>query len=309
MAKKTKQIEKPKGAGMSQFFANAFYHSKFMNSVFVVKASGEIVETDEALDSLIRNIKKLTHHGIKVILVYGGGKATDKALTDRGIAIKKENGRRITDAATIEVMKQVICGTLSLKIFSAMAKHRVEGYNLNAIPSDWMDIKLRSKKPINYGFVGDITLARERAVKRLFKVTNFIAVPCLAPTTDGQLCNINADTIATELAICTQADKLLFLSNVDGVLVEGKTAFMITDEEIPDLIEKGIVTDGMRVKMENCARALQEGVKRIHLINGLRENALEKEVFESVGPGTMLITEDEKVKYLNEIEVQKAIGA
>lgn len=296
-------------ARMSNFFTNAFYNSKFQNSVFVIKASGDLIENDDALDSLIRNIKKLTHHGIKIVLVYGGGKATDKALTERGIAVKKENGRRITDAQTIEVMKQVICGTLSLKIFSAMAKHRVEGYNLNAIPSDWMDIVLRPKKPIDYGFVGDIKLARERAVKRLFKVTNFIAVPCLAPTNDGQLCNINADTIATELAICMEAHKLMFLSNVDGVLIDGKTAFMITDGEIPNLIEQGIVTDGMRVKMENCLRALHEGVKRIHLINGLREDALEKEIFEAVGPGTMLITEEEKVKYLNEVEVQKAIGS
>lgn len=301
--------KKKSDAGMSQFFANAFYHSKFMNSVFIVKASGEIVENDDALDSLIRNIKKLTHHGIKVILVYGGGKAVDKALSERGIEIKKENGRRITDADTIEVMKQVICGTLSLKIFSAMSKHRVEGYNLNAIPSDWMDIELRPKKPIDYGFVGDIKLTRERAIKRLFKVTNFIAVPCLAPTVDGELCNINADTIATELAIAAQADKLLFLSNVDGVLIEGKTAFMLTDEDIPALIDKGVVTDGMRVKMENCVRALHEGVKRIHLINGLRPDALEKEIFEAVGPGTMLISEDEKLKYLNEVEVQKAIGS
>jgi len=99
------------------------------------------------------------------------------------------------------------------------------------------------------------------------------------------------------------------LSNVDGVLIDGKTAFMLTDEDIPALIEKGVVTDGMRVKMENCVRALHEGVKRIHLINGLRPNALEKEIFEAVGPGTMLISEDEKLKYLNEVEVQKAIGS
>ncbi|MFN3700172.1 MAG: acetylglutamate kinase [Alphaproteobacteria bacterium] len=295
-------------AHMTRFFANAFYHSKFQNSVFVVKASGDLIEDDNALESLMRNIRKLTLHGIKVILVYGGGKATDKALQQRGIDIRKENGRRITDHATLEVMKEVIGGALSLKIFESLSRHHIEGYSLNAVPADWLDIELRSKKPVDYGFVGDITFARPRAIKRLFKVSNFVAVPCLAPTKDGQLCNINADTIATELAIGAEADKLIFLSNVDGVLIDGKTAFMITDGEIPALIEKGIVTDGMRVKMENCVRALHGGVKRIHLINGLRDNALEKEIFESVGPGTMLITEGEKIRYLNEVEIQKAIG-
>ena len=84
---------------------------------------------------------------------------------------------------------------------------------------------------------------------------------------------------------------------------------MITDEDIPALIANGTVTDGMKVKMENCVRALHNGVKRIHLINGMRDNALEKEIFEAVGPGTMMITEDEKLRYMNEVEVQKAIGA
>ncbi len=302
--------KKPKNAGMTQFFQNAFYHSKFQNSLFVVKASGDLIENDEALDGLIRNIKKLAHHGIKVVLVYGGGKATDKALAERGIEIKKKEGRRITDKATLDVMKETICGTLAMKVYSAMAKHHVEGYSLNAVPADWLRVNLRAKKPVDYGFVGDIDEPRPRAIRRLFKVTNFVAVPCLAHAQDGQICNINADTIATEIAIGTQADKLVFLSNVDGVLnKDGKTISMITDEDIPALIKDGVVTDGMKVKMENCVRALQSGVKRIHLINGMRENALEKEIFEAVGPGTMMISDDEKTRYMNEVEIQKAIGA
>lgn len=294
---------------MSDFFVNAFYHSKFMNSTFIVKASGDLIEDDQALESLVRNIKKLTLHGIKVILVYGGGRATDKALKDRGIETKKEEGRRITDQATLEVMKEIICGSLSLKIYEAMAKHHVEGYSLNAVPSDWLNVELRAKDPVDFGFVGDVKSARTRAIKRLFKVTSCVAVPCLTYADDGQtLCNINADTIATEVAIGAKADKLIFLSNVDGVKKDDETIFMITDKDIPALIEQGIVTDGMQVKMENCLRALKSGVRRIHLINGMRENALEKEIFEAVGPGTMLISEEEKSTYMNEVEIQKAIG-
>ncbi|MFP4313307.1 MAG: acetylglutamate kinase [Alphaproteobacteria bacterium] len=302
-------MTKQQKARLNNFFVNAFYHSKFMNATFIVKASGDLIEDDKALDSLIRNIKKLTHHGIKVLLVYGGGKATDKALEERGIAIQKHEGRRITDDATLGVMKEVVCGRLSLKVSSAMAKHTVEGYSLNAVPQDWMRVQLRPKTPIDFGFVGNIQMTRARGIQRLFKVTNFIAVPCLAHTEDGQLCNINADTIATELAIGIKADKLVFLSNVDGVLKNGKTISMITDKDINDLISDGTVSGGMQVKMENCRRALLEGVKRIHLIDGMKENALEKEIFESVGPGTMIISEAEKEIYMNEVDMQKAIGA
>ncbi len=295
---------------MTNFFTNAFYHSKFMNSLFVVKASGDLIEDDAALDSLIQNIKKLTHHGIKVILVYGGGRATDKALNARGIEINKIQGRRVTDQATLDVMKEVIGGALSMRIYSAMARHSVEGYNLNAVPADWLRVKIRPPVDnVDYGLVGDVESARERGIKRLFKVTNFVAVPCLTHAEDGVIVNINADTIAADLAIGARADKLIYLSNVDGVLKNGKTIFMITDEDIPALIANGTVTDGMKVKMENCVRALHNGVKRIHLINGMRDNALEKEIFEAVGPGTMMITEDEKLRYMNEVEVQKAIGA
>lgn len=294
---------------MTNFFVNAFYHSKFMNSTFIVKASGDLIEDDAALDSLIRNIKKLTHHGIKVLLVYGGGKATDKALKERGIEIKKHEGRRITDEATLNVMQDVICGDLAMKISQSMAKHYVEGYSLNAVPQNWMRVELRPKTPVDFGFVGNIQATRERDIKHLFKVTDFVAVPCMAYTDDGIMCNINADTIATELAIGITADKLIFLSNVNGVLKDGKTIPMITENDIDALIKDGTVSDGMQVKMENCRRALIEGVRRIHLIDGMKENALEKEIFESVGPGTMVISELEKEIYMNEVEMQKAIGA
>lgn len=294
---------------LSNFYVNAFYHSKFMNNTFIIKASGDLIEDENALDGLIKNIKKLTHHGIKAILVYGGGKATDKALNQRGIEIQKHEGRRITDKATLDVMKEVICGTLSLNVYEAMAKNGVEGYSLNAVPSDWMRVQKRPKTPIDFGYVGNIEVTRTRAIKRLFKVTNFVAVPCLAYADDGDMVNINADTIATELAIGVSADKLIFLSNVDGVQKDGKTIFMITDKDINDLIADGTVSGGMQVKMENCRRALSEGVRRIHLINGMRENALQKEIFESVGPGTMIISEEEKGRYMNEVEMQKAIGA
>ena len=105
----------------------------------------------------------------------------------------------------------------------------------------------------------------------------------------------------------TRADKLIYLSDVDGVEVNGETAFIITAEEIPKLISNGTATGGMKVKLENCERALMAGVARIHLISGLRENALKKEIYESVGPGTMLLLEEERHSYMNEIEAQKVI--
>ncbi len=293
---------------LPDFFINAFYESKFRDNLFIVKASGSVIEDDAARDTLIANIRELTLHGIKVILIYGGGHAIDAALEARGIAIKKKNGRRITDAATIQVIREVIGGDLALKVYESMQRNNLAGLSFNAVPADWMSVSMRAKKPVDYGFVGDIKAVSARPALRLLKSADFIACPCLAISDEGSVCNINADTIATQLAAGLKADKLIFMSNVDGVQIKGKTALMVTAEDIPGLIKDGVVTEGMRVKMENCLIALNAGVKRIHLINGLREDALCKEIFESVGPGTMILREEEKDSYMNEVEVQKAIG-
>ncbi len=291
------------------FFINAFYESKFRDSTFVIKAGGQIVDNKDALDNLIANIRELILHDIKIVLIYGHGKIVDRAVEERGVGGKRENGRRITDQATMDIIKQVVGGDLSLHIYQTMYKNKLDGLSLNAIPADWMHVEMRPKEPIDYGLVGDIKEVYSRPISRILKYSNFIACPCIAMCEDGNLVNINADTIATELAIGIKADKLIFLSDVDGVKIDGKPAFIITSEQIPKYIEDGTITDGMKVKMENCLRALKADVKRIHLINGLRENALHNEIYESIGPGTMILKESERENYLNEIEVQKKIEA
>lgn len=283
-------------------FIEAFYHNRFKDNLFVVKAGGEIIEDDKALANLLANIRRLTLDGINILLVYGGGTATDKALKARGIEPKKHNGRRITDKETLGVMKEIMGGAMSLRVLEAMAAAGLEGLNFNAVPTEWMQVEFRPKKPVDFGFVGDIHDVRQRAVMRLFRVTNFVAVTCLASTADGHVLNINADTIATELAVGTKAHKLIFLSNVDGVQIKGKTAGTLTDKDIPALIRDGTVTGGMQVKMENCLRALQSGVRRIHLLSGFSKDALLKEIYEPVGPGTMIMRENEKKRYMTEIK-------
>ena len=292
---------------LPEFFINAFYDNKFRDNLFVIKAGGKGAGNQKALDNLIANIKELTLHGIKVILIYGHGGLIDHEVDKRECGKKRENGRRVTDAQTLEIIKQVVGGELSLHILESMHRNDLNGLSLNAVPSNWMHVVLRPKKPIDYGFVGNIKSVYGRPIARLLKSTNFIACPCLTMCEEGHLVNINADTIATELAVGTQAHKLIFLSDVDGVEVNGETAFMITSDQIREYIQNGTVSGGMKVKMENCQRALEAGVKRIHLLNGLREDALYKEIYESVSPGTMVLMEDERDNYMNEVEVQKMI--
>lgn len=286
---------------------NPFYESRFRDALFVIKAGGQVIANKDALPSLIANIREFTMNGINVLLIYGGGKPIDDTLEAQGIEPKKHNGRRITSAEDMKVIQSVLAGDLSFRVYQAIAANSFSGLCFNAVPSDWMNVKLRPKEPVDFGFVGDIHGVNKGPIQRLFKSgANFIACPCIAADENGAPVNINADTVATELAIGLKAHKLIFLSDVDGVKIGDEVATILTEGQIPGLITDGIATSGMRVKLENCARALKAGVRRIHMINGTRPGALMEEIFTSGGTGTMLIKDSERKVYENEIKYQNA---
>lgn len=289
------------------FLLEAFYEGRFKDSIFIVKAGGKIVEDKKSLDNLLSNIRDLTLRGVKVMLVYGHGRAVDDKLKSRKIPVNKIGGRRVTDAATLGVIQDVVGGFLTMNVSGSMARNNLPGISLATVPAEWMEVEKRPVHPVDFGFVGDIKDVEGAAVQRLFKVTNFIACSCLGVTAEGQVLNINADTVAMRFAIGLKAHKLIFLSDVDGVMVDGKVAEMLTVKGIPELVKKGIVKDGMKVKLDSCKAALKSGVRRIHLINGLRKNALEKEIFEPHGLGTMLILEEERETYAREVAVQETL--
>jgi acetylglutamate kinase len=296
-----------KKSQIPDFFINAFYESKFRDNFFVIKAGGKVIEDPSALDNLLSNIRELNLQGIKVLLIYGGGGAMDAESEKRGVKVEKIEGLRINNADNMAVMKHIVGGDLSLSVNAAMAKANLNGLSLNAVPADWMDVKLTPKTKGD-DFTGGIGRIHTRPINRLFKVVDFVACACIAISDNGDICNINADTIATKIAIGTKAHKLIFLSDVDGVKIDGETAGLITVNEIAGHIASGAVTSGMKVKLESCKNSLESGIRRVHLINGLREDALKKEIFEPTGPGTMLINEEDRGAYENEVAAQKLLG-
>ena len=298
MSKKTK---------MPEFFINAFYESKFKDNFFVIKAGGKIIEDEGALENLLSNIRDLTLQGIRVLLIYGGGHAMDEEAEKCGVKVNKIGGKRVTNAANMEIARHVLGGDLSLSVSAMMAKIKLDGLSFNCVPPSWMRVVLKPKTEGD-DFAGAVEDVYARPINRLFRSVNFVACTCLAQTGDGVTCNINADTIATEIAIGTQAHKLIFLSDVDGVKIGGRTAEIITAEQIDGYIADGTATGGMKVKLENCKAALDAGVRRIHLLSGLRQDALKKEIYEPVGPGTMLFKDSERQSYENEVQAHKLIA-
>ncbi len=281
-----------------------FYRQLFQDKFFVIKASGSIITDKDARENLIENIQELTENGINILLIYGGGAAIDAAITEAGRTSTKIEGRRISSEEDIKIIKRALAGDLGFKLSETMVKQKMPSTILNAIPPHWAGAKRRNKEAGIIRFDGTLQNIEAKEIYNHFISTNLAICPCLAFSKNGTALNINADNVAIEIAAKTAADKLILLTNVDGVLINEKLQSVLTRKEIKQLIDDNIATDGMRVKLESCVHALESGVKRVHILNGFKKNVLRNEIYTSKGIGTMIVREEEKNIYLNQ-EIKK----
>jgi len=279
------------------------YRTKFQDSVFVLKLSGQLVAKKEILENILRDIKTVTTEGVRVIVVYGGGVPMDEAAAAISHVPTKVEGRRVTTEVDLELARQVMVGDLSFRILSALQKAGLKGLCLNALPAHLADVVLRPKEPVDFGFVGDINSLHPKRLRQILQTNATLFIPALAVTQAGELVNINADTIATELAIALQVAKLVFFTDVDGVMDHQKLLSVITADEIDRLVGDGIAKGGMSVKLANAKKAILEGVSRVHILNGTRPGVLHDEVITPKGRGTMVVSNQEFSTYQNEVHL------
>jgi len=273
-----------------------FYRQTFRGELFIIKVSGKVIADKTARENLIDNIHELIKDGIKVLFIYGGGESIDNALVNS----TKIDGRRITSEDDIKIIKKVMAGDLGFKITETLVKEKLPANVHNAIPPHWATAKRRPKKNGTIRFDGTLDSINAKALKSHFKDTDLAVCPSLAFTKNGIALNINADNIAIALASKVKAAKLILMTNIDGVMVDNKVQSVLSASEIEKLIKNKIVTDGMQVKLENCVQALRSGVRRVHILNGLKRDALRSEIYTSKGFGTMIVREKEKKKYITE---------
>ncbi len=276
------------------------YLKKFRNKIFVLKIGGEVIERKNVLQKILKDIKELVQFGIKIILVHGGGKQADRLSLQIGHIPVKINGRRVTGQQDLEIAKMLYGGSLNLEILSIMKKLKMKGIRVSGLDGNLLNVYLRDKSKFDFGFVGDIKKVNPGILRSLLKEKYVPIVSPLAVTNDGIIVNINADTISTSIAISLKAAKLILFTNVDGVYRNNKLLKLITLDEATGLIESGDAKDGMAVKLTNCIQAIEKGVKRVHIINGLSPHSLLSEILTKRGAGTMITTNKEKDAYSNE---------
>ena len=279
-----------------------FYQKKFAQKVFVIKMGGEVIENEAKLKELLLDIKKIFDCGIKVVLVHGGGNQFDFLARQLGINTQKKDGRRITQKEDLKVVKMLYGGTLNLEILSILKSIGLSGIRVSGLDGNLIKAEKRKVKDIDFGFVGDVLQVNPKIIQVLLENDFIPIVPPITADHTGQVLNTNADTMAMEIAISLKAEKLIMLTNVTGVLDQKQNLISVLSlPEVENLKKQKVITDGMKVKVDIATKALQGGVKRVHILDGTTEKSLLLEIFEEDGIGTLIVKDQtEKERYLQE---------
>jgi len=279
------------------------YIQRFKNNIFVVKLSGKITEDQEQLNSLAEEITLCQQVGIHLAVVHGGGKQLTTIAERLGIAQRIVNGRRVTDTETLEVAKMVFAGQINLDIVSALRGFGCETVGLSGVDGNIIHARRREiqkvlnqetgeVETIDFGHVGDIVEINVRLLSLLLDNGYVPVISSLGADEQGNIYNINADTIAAEIAVHLQAEKLILLTDVDGILLDrddpSSRVSRLTVEEADRLVKDRVVSSGMLPKIAAIAHLIRRGVRSAHIINGSKRNALLHEVFTDEGAGTMI---------------------
>lgn len=279
------------------------YIKKFHGKNILIKYGGHAMIDEESMASTSRDTVLLKYVGMKPIIVHGGGPEISRSMDKLGKEPKFIKGLRITDEETMDIVKMVLVGKISTNIVSQINLHGGQGIGLSGKDSALInatkkgvhtvtDSETGLEEEIDLGLVGEITSINTSLIE-LF--TNNDYIPIISPigvAPDGNTLNLNADTAAGEIAKEVDAEKLIILTDVPGVLKDPKDVNSLIQkihiDEVDDLIEKGIISGGMIPKIETCVKAIEGGVKSAHIIDGRVKHALLLEIFTSNGVGTMI---------------------
>src|SRR5436853_4589659 len=279
------------------------YIQRFKGKTFVVKLSGKVTEDRERLISLCEELALLHQVGIRVCVIHGGGKQLSELAEKMGVEQTIIEGRRVTDDETLEMAKMIFAGKINTDILAALRHRGVHAVGLSGVdgnivhaerrpPKEIVNRKTGESEHVDFGHVGDIVEINARLLMVLLDQGYLPVISSLGADAADTVFNINADTIASEIAIQLQAEKLVLLSDVDGIYLragEPETKLSkLTEDDAAGLIASGAAAGGMIPKLQNIITLLKRGVKSAHIINGNTRNSLLAEVFTDQGTGTMI---------------------
>ena len=264
----------------------------------VIKIGGSLMEDEAAMMHLLLDTVFMESVGMQPVIVHGGGKAINEAMQNAGIEPRFVQGRRYTDSASLEIVQRVLGKEISdavvqkIDLYEGWAEPLSVCFNSNVLYGKKLELEDEHGNPVDMGWVGTITRVDTAPIRRLCERNIIPVIPSVALMDDGsgQALNVNADTAATAVAKELQAEKLVYVSDVNGLRTDpndpDSMIDSITAEQARQLLVSGSINGGMIPKIQACLDTLERGVKKIHIINGHLRHALLLEIFTSMGIGT-----------------------
>ncbi|WP_067146119.1 acetylglutamate kinase [Methanobrevibacter olleyae] len=278
------------------------YIKKFYNKKVMIKYGGHAMVDEEAMASTVRDTVLLKYVGMQPIVVHGGGPEITRSMKKLGKEPKFIKGLRVTDEETMRIVKMVLVGNINTDIVSQICLHDGKGAGLSGKDNKLIEAckkihKIKDEETgeieeVDLGLVGEIKKINPEILK-MYTENDFI--PVISPigiAENGNTLNLNADTVAGSIAGEVDAEKLIILTDVPGVLRDPNDPSTLIQrmhiDEIPALIEEGVITGGMIPKIETCVEAINNGVKSAHILDGRMKHTLLLEIFTKEGIGTMI---------------------
>ena len=270
---------------------------RFRDKVTVIKLGGSVMGDEDALRHILIDIVFMETVGMRPVLVHGGGNLISEAMREAGIEPRFVQGRRYTDEATLKIVEEVLACQVNERLAAAIEKLGGRAMNLNFRTSNVLTgerIELDSEEgPLDLGYVGRVTHVDRQVIENLCYAGTVPVIPSMCMQEDGQQLNVNADTAAMAIAQSLGAEKLVFLSDINGVRADkddpDSLLYTLTADRARELIDSGAIDSGMIPKVQACLETLNQGVGKVHIIDGRIRHSLLLEVYTAEGIGTQLI--------------------
>ncbi len=274
---------------------------RFRDKVVVIKLGGSFMDDEHALRHVLLDIVFMETVGMRPVVVHGGGPAINRAMDEAGILPRFIQGRRYTDEPTLRIVEQVLGVETNERLAQEIEKLGGRAMNLNfrttnVLFGEKLLLPGDDGKPVDLGFVGDITRVDRGVIEKLCYAGQVPVIPSLCQDQHGQKYNVNADSAATAVAVALGAEKLVFMSDVSGVRRDKNDPqshiHTLTASQARELISTRAIDSGMIPKVEGCLETLHKGVRKIHIIDGRLRHSLLLEIYTTLGVGTQIVADD-----------------
>ena len=267
------------------------YIRKFRGKEILIKYGGAVMNDPEIRENVLHDLVFMNYVGIRPILIHSGGSAITENLKKRGVETRFVNGLRVTDRETVKVVAETL-GQINREIVRDINRLGAQAVGLSGHDAEILNV-VKHKANGDVGFVGEVVSVNTLPIREL---TEFSVIPVVSPLgidNKKEIYNVNADEAAAKIASALQVQKLMVLTNVQGILRDPKDGKSLIRslhvDETQDLIKKKIITDGMIPKVNSCVTALQGGIKKAHIIDGRIKHSLLLEIFTDEGIGSEII--------------------